>query len=336
MRHLASLSLLVTAECSMKMSNKNGVPPGGTPGVDAPRGTTTDGSGGGNSRVYTFLNFDGPGTNTGGTVVDGISSTGAIVGFSTNAADGSLTNFIRKPDGTFTLLGLDSATAVANSANRAGNVVGVTGMNAFLYSTQDQLETTLAPASPGNTTAEIAFGINDHGAIVGQDTKNDGSSPGFLLINHTFTTISPPNAMSVNAQGVNNNGLVVGFSSTAAQLAGPVIANNPEQHGFLFDSVMSTYSTLPDPNVQGLFLTQYLGINDVNQAVGYWQDMAGNQHGVIYDPTTNIVITLDSPDARPSGGVSVTQIVGISNSGELAGFYLDANGVSHGFYAMPQ
>jgi hypothetical protein len=28
-----------------------------------------------------------------------------------------------------------------------------------------------------------------------------------------------------------------------------------------------------------------------------------NQHGVIYDPATDVVITLDSPDAKPSGGV---------------------------------
>jgi hypothetical protein len=322
----------------MKMSNNNGgaKPPDGGARVDAAGGTTTDGSGSGSGlpTFYIFHNFDGPGSTNGNTVVDGMSTSGAVVGFSSTPVDANLTNFIRNPDGTFTLLGLDSTTAVANGVNRTGNVVGVTGTNAFFYT--NHVETMIALASPGDTTAEIAFGINDHGAIVGQFTKGDGSSPGFLLANNTFTTISPPNAKSVNAQGVNVNGMVIGFFSTAAQLAGPVIADNPEQHGFLFDSTTSTYSALPDPSVQGLFLTQYLGINDMNRAVGYWQDMAGNQHGVIYDQPSNTLITLDSPDAKPSGGTTVTQIVGIANNGQIAGFYVDANGQSHGFYATPQ
>jgi PEP-CTERM motif len=42
---------------------------------------------------------------------------------------------------------------------------------------------------------------------------------------------------------------------------------------------------------------------------------------------------LDDPDAAFSNGVEVTQITGINNSGEITGFYSDANGVFHGFIA---
>ena len=36
---------------------------------------------------------------------------------------------------------------------------------------------------------------------------------------------------------------------------------------------------------------------------------------------------------RFRNGVEVTQITGITNSGEITGFYSDANGVFHGFDA---
>jgi hypothetical protein len=328
-------------------SNGNGSQPPGMPppGVDAANGGSPDGGGtpndsgmpndGGTTvNGYKFVTFDGPGMHAGGTTVNGISSAGVIVGFAANKAGTKLFNFLRNPDGSLTTIAVQSPTATANAVNKTDVVVGATGANAFVYT--NMVETTLAAASPGDTTAEIAFGINDSGAIVGQYTKVDGSSPGFLLVNNTFTSIAPPNAQATNAQGINNNGLVIGFFATAAALAGPIVAGNPAQHGFLFDSASSTYSMLPDPDVPGLFLTQYLSINDTNQAVGYWQDTAGNQHGFIYDRTAMAIKLLDAPDAKPVAGISITQIVGIDHAGNIAGFFVDAAGMQHGFYASPQ
>jgi hypothetical protein len=325
-------------------SKSNGVSlPDGKPpslGGDASNGGSPDGDNGmtadagRNGPNYKFTTFNGPGANTGGTTVNGISSTGMIVGFSANKNGTKLTNFVRDKNGTFTVLDVQSATATANGVNKDGKVVGASGTNAFLD--VNNVVTLLAAASPGNTTAEIAFGINDHAAIVGQYTKTDGSSPGYLLVDTTFTSIAPPTAQATNAQGVNNNGLVIGFFATAAALAGPIVDGNPAQHGFLFDSTTSTYTMLPDPNVPGVFVTQYLGINDMNQAVGYWQDMAGNQHGFIYDRAANAFTLLDAPDAMPVGGVSTTQMVGIDNAGNIAGFFIDGAGAQHGFVAVPQ
>ena len=42
---------------------------------------------------------------------------------------------------------------------------------------------------------------------------------------------------------------------------------------------------------------------------------------------------LDDPSEAFDNGVEVTQITGITNSGEITGFYSDANGVFHGFVA---
>jgi hypothetical protein len=305
-------------------------------------GNGEDGNGGGGAAPggagYTFTSFDGPGDHAGGTTVNGISSNGFVVGFSSNADGSVLTPFVRGPNGSFTVLDLGDPKAQGIGINGMGLVVGGSGQSAIALETRSMRLTVLPAVTYSNTATELAFGINDRGSIVGQYTTLTASttSPGFLYAAGAFTTVSPPMAAATNAQGVDQHGRVVGFFSTAAQLAGPVIAGNPEQHGFLFDSASGSYTMLPDPMQPNLFLSQYLAINDTGRAAGYWQDMAGSQHGFIYDIASMTFTLIDHPDAAPVDGVSTTQIVGISSSNEIAGFFIDANGAQHGFYAAPR
>ncbi len=307
---------------------------GGTTG-DTDGGTTTGtggGADGGTTVAYQFTVFDGPGDHAGGTTVNGINGAGDVVGFSANMGATTLTNFVRKPDGTFTMLNLGGATAMANGINMNGEIVGVSGNNAIV----DTNGTTTALKPTPGSQAEAAFGINDAGAIVGQYTAPDKTMPGFLQVNNVYTKVAPATAAATNAQGVNKKGVVIGFFATAAALAGKTVDGNPMQHGFAFDSAAATYTMLPDPKQPNLFTTQFLGINDNNQAVGYWQDVAGNQHGFIYDLAAKTFAFLDAPAAAPVKGVTTTQIVGINDNGEIAGFFVDAQGVQHGFVAKPQ
>ncbi len=181
------------------------------------------------------------------------------------------------------------------------------------------------PSVTGTTTTEAAFGINDHGTIVGQYTDSTtGTSPGFVFAKGSFTTLNPvANDLQVFAQGINNNGLAVGFYNT----------DGIHDHGFLYNTNTSSYSLLADPNVANLLFTQFLGINDHNEAVGYYQTNDGSQHGFLYNIATGTYSFADDPDAAKSG-LSITQITGISNSGEIAGFYVDAaTGLQRGFVA---
>jgi len=85
------------------------------------------------SPIYNFATFNGPGDNAGGTTVNGVSNTGAIVGFSSNANMNGFTNFVRQPNGTFTTLNINGdPLANANGINSAGVVVGATGGQAFV------------------------------------------------------------------------------------------------------------------------------------------------------------------------------------------------------------
>jgi probable HAF family extracellular repeat protein len=282
---------------------------------------------------YVFTNFDGPGNNAGGTTANGINNLGQIVGFSSNTGGTTLTNFIRNTDGSFTTLDTvnESSAAMANGINSTGSVVGASGSNAFLF--QGTTLSDLGAPNPGNTTSEAAFGINDTGQAVGQYVDSSTSNePGFLMSGSTFTILSPSaQALVTNAQGINNNGLVVGFFSETGT---PTV-----QHGFLYNSINKTYSTINDPTPalaegQSIVLTQFLGISDKDLAVGYYQTSNGSQHGFIYNADTQQYTFVDDPDAAATG-VSTTQITGINNSGEIAGFFVDSDGAQHGFLAIP-
>jgi probable HAF family extracellular repeat protein len=289
---------------------------------------------------YVFTTYDGPNPgnmlNT-GTNLNGISNTGTVVGF-TIANDGSLTNFTANPlvSPTATILNINNSTAaMAFGINSAGTVVGTDG-NGNAISLSNGMVTTLLMM--GQTSA-VAFGINDNGAIVGQFTTAGGNTPGFVLNGSTVTSINAPTGVAgevVNAQGINNNGFVVGF----------FVGTDGQDHGFQFNlssavGGVGTGTAIADPTIPTVpgepgatfVFSQILGINDKGIAVGYYGDSTTSQHGFIYNTHTGVYTFLDDPSEAFNNGVEVTQITGITNSGEISGFYSDANGVFHGFVA---
>jgi hypothetical protein len=286
---------------------------------------------------YQFINFDGPTPNSGGTTINGISNNGTVVGFTTGA-NGNLTNFTGFPQASAaTILNINgSMTAMANGINSAGTVVGADG-NGNAFTLQNGVVTTFIP---GGGTSAMAFGINDKGQIVGQYTTAM-ATPGFIRSPGGDTSINAPSGPNaVNAQGINNNGQVAGF----------YLGNDGQAHGFTANAKNAVNGTLmataiADPtiptNVPGepgatFVFSQMLGINDRGIVAGYYGDSTTSQHGYLYNSATGQYTFLDDPSEAFSNGVEVTQITGISNSGEITGFYTDANGIAHGFIAFQQ
>ncbi len=287
---------------------------------------------------YQFTNFDGPtpGTAAGsGTNMNGISNSGNPVGF-TIANDGSFHNFDVNPlkSTKAQSLNIEGSTAAnAFGINSSGTVVGTDGNgNAFTLSRKGKLKTFI----PKGGMSAVAFGINDQGDVVGQYVTST-ATPGFLLHGKSTITINAPSGPNVvNAQGVNNHGLAVGF----------YVGNDGQDHGFIANEKAAKHGTLTGtavadptiPTVPGepgatFVFSQILGINDKGIAVGYYGDSTTSQHGFIYNTKTGQYAFLDDPSAAFDNGVEVTQITGITNSGEITGFYSDANGVFHGFVA---
>jgi hypothetical protein len=289
------------------------------------------------SNGYRFVNFDGPGAGTNaaaGTNMNGIANNGTVVGVGIDNA-GNFTNFTANPltSTNANVLGTLSTAAMAFGVNAAGSVVGSDGAgNAFIISGGG------SPVSflPGASTAATAFGINDNGAIAGQMTLG-AVTPGFVLNGDNLITVNAPSGPNVvNAQGINNNGLVVGFYlGNDGQVHG-MMGNINSAVGGVLTGTAVTDPTIPpvagEPGATFVF-SQILGINDHGLAVGYYGDSTTSQHGYFYDTLTGKYTFLDDPNAAFSNGVEITQITGINNSGEITGFYSDANGVFHGFIA---
>jgi hypothetical protein len=104
---------------------------------------------------------------------------------------------------------------------------------------------------------------------------------------------------------------------TATPLADPRIPKVPGEPGATF------------------VFSQILGVNDNGIAVGYYGDSTTSLHGFLYNTKTGAYTFLDDPAEQFDNGVEVTQITGITDSGEIAGFYSDSSGVFHGFVACP-
>jgi hypothetical protein len=81
--------------------------------------------------------------------------------------------------------------------------------------------------------------------------------------------------------------------------------------------------------------SQILAVNDAGIAVGYYGDSTTSQHGFLYNTNTGKYTFLDDPAERFNHGVEVTQITGITDSGELTGFYTDIAGAAYSFTACP-
>jgi hypothetical protein len=294
-----------------------------------------------NSHGYQFTNLDGPtpGTNAAtGTNLNGISNGGTAVGFTIDN-QGGFHNFTTTPlsrKKTANVLSINgSTTAMAFGVNASGTVVGTDGNgNAFTLNRRGVLNTFI----PNGGKSATAFGINDQATIVGQFVNATATAtPGFVLGKRTSITINAPSGPNtVNAQGINHKGLVVGF----------YVGTDGQDHGFVVDTRGVKNGTLTGtaiadptiPNVPGepgatFVFSQILGINDQGIAVGYYGDSTTSQHGFIYNFRTGQYTFLDNPSEAFHNGVEVTQITGITNSGEITGFYSDANGVFHGFVA---
>ena len=286
---------------------------------------------------YTFINFDPTLTgNAVGSNVNSISNTGQVAGTTVDGNNAStFTNFTGTPGATTVLN--TGAGQIAFGINSGGDVVGGNGTNALFLAHGGSLQNLATP--PG---AINAFGINDKGNIVGQFTSG-ANIPGFILTSsssNAFTTVNQPGGVTsdvINAQGINNNGFVVGF----------YLGNDGQVHGFTanmpgspgnISAVAVLDPVIPavpgEPGATFVF-SQILGINDSDIAVGYYGDSTTSQHGFLYNTTTQAYTFLDDPAAQFDNGVVVTQITGITNSGEIAGFYTDANGIAHSFIASP-
>jgi hypothetical protein len=77
------------------------------------------------------------------------------------------------------------------------------------------------------------------------------------------------------------------------------------------------------------------GINDLGVIAGYDIDTNSVYHGFLRTPDGQITTFDDSQAPAGTGAGQGTNPVGINDIGEIAGYYVDGNGASHGFVRAP-
>jgi uncharacterized membrane protein len=251
----------------------------------APRPPRVDAQG----RDFLFISFDAP--HSSDTKADGINARGDVVGryFDANLGPGPH-GFLRHADGTF----------VAPIEVPADDDFGT-----------------------------VPRGINAPGDIVGKYFYDAfGSTHGFLLKSGgTFTWFDVPGGDpgTTIAEAVNNEGQIVGPYNAPVTIPGCGTAS--VGHGYVRDE-RGTFTSIDYP---GAISTSALGINDVGEIVGIYVEVFGGLpltdcdprhitltvHGYLRTPA-GVFRTIDSPF---TDAVS-TVIHGISDSGEMTGWYL--------------
>jgi len=263
----------------------------------------TSGSNAAQAVVYSFQTIDVPGGQF--TEAAGINDAGVIAGSFGNA--GHTEGFVRSVNGTITPFLINGSSPSVGGINNLGQIVGtLPGSLGFIRNADGSFVTFALPVGGA------ALDINNSGAVVGY-SQSGGVTLGFIRNpDGSFLTIDDP-ASSLNtvAQGINNHGAIVGNF-------------NFQSNAFLRDP-NGTFMNFQFPGAIGQ--TAAFAINDLGDIGGFY-DVRFN-HGFVRfaDGTFQ---TVDDPFRG-----NVSQVLGINDSEDLVGLYIDGNGVVHGYLATP-
>lgn len=266
---------------------------------------------------YSFITLDDPlltqtyPTYPAGTIANGISNNGHIVGYVDYVDEG------------FMYYG--NYTPIAPEANYDGSVQGINDSGAVVGELPvfSAVENRSGYIDVGGTVTTIyddddstsPLGINDSDQVVGIYLSDDIIPEGFLWNNGIFTTINVPGADSTIASGINDQGEIVGSYEVGDGF----------QNGFA--DIGGVFTTIDDPFAS--YGTIVTGVNNKGTIVGYYYDSNNIAHGFIY--SAGIYSTISDPSAVQTVAGEGTFIQGINDSGEIVGYYQDSAG-THGFW----
>jgi probable HAF family extracellular repeat protein len=160
------------------------------------------------------------------------------------------------------------------------------------------------------------LGINNAGIIAGYHGATINKGFTYDMSTQRFFSENYPGSAQTQVTGINNQGKTVGFYITSSN----------ETKGFQYVDGKYLNSNFP-----GTPFNQLLGQNDQAQSAGYYSTNAAGtnpDHAYIYDETGTFELFV-----LPNSS-SGAQATGINNSGQVCGFFIDGNNVSHGWLQM--
>ena len=216
------------------------------------------------------------------------------------------------------IAGIDSAGDIVGSYKPSAKAVP-----ALFYSTAASYGAATPTQTLGNDTNthgstvnnQFAAGITDTNLLVGSDTLANGSSYIFEYntVSKTFTDLSLP----IDTSATGNSVTADAVSSDGTYIAGNYGDTNSLAHGFVYDTVTNTFTTIDDPNADSNS-TYVTGVNKAGEVVGQYLDASGNNYGFIYNAVSNSFSNAQLSDPL-ADTVGTTVIGGINDNGVIVG-----------------
>ena len=203
----------------------------------------------------------------------------------------------------------NGGVTVGFEVDAAGNSVGFVDRNGVWQAALDPYAPTI-----GGVVSEQFLGVNDRNQVAGfyiKDASDD--AVGFIYndVTGAFSNVAISGATSVTATDVNDEGYISGFYTTAGG----------KTEGFIDEGghILSIPGGYGDSNVQ------VLGLNNTGLAVGSYETSKGATDGFIYSLINGDFQSFTAPSA-----VGQTVLNGVNDLDQIAGFYMDKSGNTHG------
>jgi hypothetical protein len=178
------------------------------------------------------------------------------------------------------------------------------------------------------TVVTLESGINSQGTIIGSSISANATHGYLRESNGIFILFDPPGSVHTFPGAINSAGLIVGGAADANNIL----------HGFVrsVNGAITTFDVPGAGTTPGSFEgTLALGVSSFGLCTGYWIDSSVVGHGFVRYPN-GAIFKFDAPGAGAVPGVfQGTVPQGMNFWGEVVGYLIDANNVSHGFIRLP-
>jgi hypothetical protein len=297
------------------------------------------------ARNGTFITIDVPGA-VNGTQPTSINPAGAITGSYTDTE--SLTHgFVRKANGGLVTFDAPGAALIGTQPQNINPTGAITGYysdinfvgHGFLRDANGALITFDAPGAgtTGNFPGTYAVDINPQGTIAGMYTDANNNTHGFIRArNGAFTAFDPPGSIGIFPSDSFGQGLYITPDGVITGSYKELISGNPfgGDYRVFVRARDGTFITFDAATYGPCCIFSFpTGITPAGVITGSFNDGHNTNHGFVRTGNGGVT-TFDVPgagtipDQLPNQG---TVPLGINREGVIIGFYIDKNGVHHGF-----
>jgi hypothetical protein len=280
--------------------------------------------------------FTAPGADTtqgdfNGTYPMAINSFGAVTG-PYQGSDEVLHGFLREPNGSYVQIDVPEAGTVAfqgtwpTSINDKGDVAGfyfdATGAHGFVRSRNGMVTKFNNPNAANGTYVALEQGLNDDGAVVGWYFDANFVAYGYVREpDGTFNTVEPD---------ASSPGTLLGGINRSGASAGYYVDTSGLFFGFLRkkDGTTTVFQASGEDAVEGMVA---FTLNCGDEITGVTVDGNNANHGFVRFASGKIKIFDAASPNTGTGSNQGTRPTTINDVGEVIGYYVDENNVSHGF-----